>query len=101
MSAKTIRARRQRYFRLLLVLALVQFVYVGSYAVLYRRGVAEMNAVGLKGFCYVPIADVIEAQAMPIQHTILTMLYAPINELHARSFGGKSACLCIMFGLSR
>lgn len=90
-----------RWRRLLIFLVGLQAAYLGSYAALYYRGVSEADAVGLKYFFYVPVADVVEARGTTRRHLVLMALYEPVNDLHSRQLGGRSACRCILFGLSK
>jgi hypothetical protein len=73
-------------------------IYVSAYAILYYRGVSEMNAVRLNYFFYVPFSDIAEARRITRQHAILEGLFGPLNKVHSRWLGGKSACKNISFG---
>jgi hypothetical protein len=81
------------------VVGLLLALYIGSYAALYRRGVAEADAYGFPYFFYVPVADVAAARGTTSQHQLLGILYEPLNMAHCRWFGGRAACRCVMFGL--
>ena len=70
------------WWRMAIAVVVLLDVYVGSYAVLYNRGVSEMNAVGLRYFFYVPVADVVEARSVTRRHVLLAALYEPLNNLH-------------------
>ena len=83
------------------VIATLFVSYLGTYAIFYRRGVAEAEQYGLDYFVYVPMADVIAAKAMTRPHELLGPIFDPVNHLHRQWFGGRAACRCIMFGLSR
>ena len=91
----------RRWRRLAFAVVAVQAAYVGSYAAFYARGVSEADTLGSRYIFYVPAADVIEARGLPPQHVALMGLYDPLNELHVRWLGGRSACRGITFGLSR
>ena len=91
----------RRWRRLAVAAIAVQAAYVGSYAALYARGVREADAFGSKYVFYVPAADVVEARRLPPQHVAMMAVYDPLNELHVRWLGGRSACRGITFGLSR
>ena len=82
------------------VVGLLLAFYIGSYAALYRRGVAEAERYGYDFFFYVPFADVAAARDTTARHQWLGPVYSPVNELHRQWFGGRAACKCIMFGLS-
>ena len=100
-TAVTGRPWWRRWRRLAFAVLAVQFAYVGSYAVFYSRGVSEADAVGFPYFFYVPVADVIEARGVTRRHEVLKTVYEPLNELHVRWFGGRSACGAITFGFSK
>ena len=95
--AEVSRSSWRRWRRLAFALVTVQAAYIGSYAAYYRRSVAEES----RYIVYAPMADVIEARGLPRQHYVLAAVYAPINEVHVEWFGGRSACRCMMFGLSK
>ncbi len=82
------------------VVGLLLGAYVGSYAALYRRGVAEAERYGYDFFFYVPFADVVAARDTTARHQWLGPVYSPLNELHGRWLGGRPACKCVMVGLS-
>jgi hypothetical protein len=87
----------QRFRFMALVVLLLLGIYVGSYASLYRRGVAEADHYGYDYFLYVPFSDVVAARETTEQHQFLGPLYHPLNELHCRWFGGRAACKCMLF----
>jgi hypothetical protein len=89
-----------RWCRWAAVVGLLAVTYVGSYAALYRRGVAEADAYGYRYFFYVPFADIESARGTTRQHQMLLSLYGPLNDLHHRRFGGRDACRSITFGSS-
>src|SRR5258708_825256 len=91
---------RTWWWRVAIAVVVLRDVYVGSYAVLYYRGVSEMNAVGLRFFFYVQIAEVVEVRRVTRRHVLLAALYEPLNNLHGRWLGGRSACRNITFGPS-
>ena len=90
---------RQRVRGPVAVVGLLLGAYVGSYAALYRRGVSEAERYGYDFFFYVTFADVVAARDTTTRHQWLGPVYSPLNELHGRWFGGRSACKCIMVGL--
>ena len=83
------------------VVGVLLTLYVGGYAALYRRGVAEADAFGSTYFFYDSFLDVLAARDSTRQHHVLLLLYGPLNALHHDWLGGRSACRCMMFGLSR
>jgi len=99
--ATTDRAWWQRWRRRATALVVLQAAYVGSYAALYHRGVSEADAIGSSYFFYVPADDVIEARGLTRRHLLLMVLFDPLNELHCEYLGGRSACRCMLFGLSK
>lgn len=99
--AKAGRAWVRHVRRLAFAAGLLAAVYVGSYAVLYRRGVREAERYGFDYFFYVPVADVAAARDTTRQHQVLGPVYAPLNHLHDRWLGGRAACRCVLFGLGR
>ena len=56
---------------------------------------------GSSTWCSVEAADVVEARGLPPQHVVLVGVFDPLNELHVRWLGGRSACRGITFGLSK
>jgi hypothetical protein len=89
--------RRCRWPALVLAASLV--AYLGGYAALYHRGVAEADAIGMPYFFYVPLADVARQRGVPDQHALLVRVYEPLNRVHQRWFGGRSACHGITLAL--
>jgi hypothetical protein len=82
------------------VAALALAVYVGSYAHLSRRGMAEARAGGYPFYFYVPRAEVGPESPGLLRHYRLLRLYEPINRLDRAWFGGGSPCYGIMWGWS-
>ena len=73
-------------------------IYVASYAILSRRGMAEVR--GTNGFFfYCPLADVKGGRGLPTQHILCVGLFRPINELDRLWFGGESPCRGVTWGL--
>ena len=87
-----------RWWRWAVVVCLLAALYVGSYAALYRRGVAEADAYGYRYFFYVPFADIVAARGTTREHQALLWLYGPLNDLHHRRFGGRDACRSVTVG---
>jgi hypothetical protein len=75
--------------------------YIGGYAYLSRRGMAEAEATGFTYFFYCPIADLRPGDDLPAQHRLCLPLFDPLNRLDRRWFGGRDACRCVLWGLSR
>ncbi len=82
------------------VVVLLLVGYVGSYAVFYRRGVAEADAFGSPFFFYAPLADVV-LQKPNDQQSWLGPFYSPVNYLHIDWFGGRSQCRGFTLCLSK
>jgi hypothetical protein len=83
------------------LLALVLGGYVGSYAYLSRRGMAEARAGGYPYFFYVPLREIGPGSPALDRHHWLLRLYGPINRLDHKWFGGGDPCTGITFGLRR
>lgn len=74
--------------------------YVGSYYRLSRRGMAEAAAVlEAEGFFYVPLDELFASRDLT-RHSWLTTLYAPLNWIDRKLFGGDGPAGGIMFHLS-
>ena len=84
-----------------ILLAVTLLSYVGSYALLYQRGVAEVDALGGSEdyFFYVPIRSINESHDLTL-HLRRRTFYSPLNWLHCQWFHGRSACLCVLWDLS-
>ena len=98
--AASSRTWRRRCYWTAAVVGLLVGLYVGSYAVLYRRGAAEADAHGYRYFFYVPFTDIVSSRGTTRQHRVLLWLYDPVNDLHHHWFGGRDACRSITFGPS-
>lgn len=94
------RLSRSWWLLLAILLAVTLLSYVGSYAMLYQRGVSEADIVGLTDtFLFVPVQSVNQSHDLT-QHHRRQSFYAPLNWLHYRWFGGRPACHGILFDLS-
>jgi hypothetical protein len=91
----------RRHRRLIIIVAGALAMYVGSYLVLSRRGMAEMPKYGLIAFFYVPADKAIASPEWEDIHIFLLRVYEPLNELDRALGTGKSPSRCILRGLSR
>ncbi|MDB5306324.1 MAG: hypothetical protein JWO38_526 [Gemmataceae bacterium] len=71
--------------------------YFGSYAVLSRRGMAEMGEHDFV-FFYVPVAEIGPESAGLSRHYWLRDFYHPINQVDHEWFGGGTPCGGITWG---
>ena len=85
----------------LVALVLVLAAYVGSYAYLSRRGMAEARAGGFPYFFYVPLREIGPDSSGENRHYWLRRLFAPINRIDRAWFGGGDPCGGMTWGLSR
>jgi hypothetical protein len=85
----------------LLALAMLLGGYVGSYAYLSRRGMAEARASGFPYFFYVPLREIGPDSPGENRHYRLLRLFDPINRIDQAWFGGGDPCRCVLWGLSR
>jgi hypothetical protein len=63
---------------IILVVAAFLTVYVGAYVVLSRRGYAEAQRYGLKGFYYVPYEPTPRCERM---HAACVVVFMPLNAI--------------------
>lgn len=89
---------RQTRVLVIAPLCLVLLLYTGSYYYLSRRGDAEAQRYGMKGFLYVPLEEVLASEDLST-HYLLKTLYYPINVLDMELFNGPAPSGCIMFHL--
>ena len=83
-----------------ILLAVTLLSYVGSYAWLYQRGLTEADDAGLPDtFLFVPVESVNQSHDLTL-HYRRRMFYEPMNWVHYQWFGGRPACLGILFDLS-
>ena len=72
-------------------------MYVGSYVLLSRRGMAEARTNEMACFCYFSPEDTNTWRAF---NTTCAVLFAPLNYIEMQLGTGKGACSCVMFKLS-
>jgi hypothetical protein len=103
MSRRTLPTkRRRRLWRVVAASAAWLLVlYVGAYAYLSRRGMAEAAALGSPYFFYCPVSDIAPGEELPAQHRVCIAVFDPINQLDRRWFGGGDPCRCVLWRLSR
>ncbi|MBC7819322.1 MAG: hypothetical protein IAG10_20750 [Planctomycetaceae bacterium] len=83
-----------------ILLAVILLSYVGSYAVLYQRGVAEVATYGPDAFFfYLPVRSVNESHDLTWHHRFL-VFYNPLNWLHRQWFNGRTPCFSVLWDLS-
>lgn len=94
--------RRRRLARfLILATGIALFAaYLGSYYHLSRRGMREAKIYHMKGFLYVPAAEVFAEKDLS-RHYALSKLYAPLNWVDQELFGSDGPVRDIMWGLSK
>jgi hypothetical protein len=92
--------RTWRRLRWPAVVILFLTVYVGSYAHLSRRGMAEAARVGSPYFFYCPVSDLVPYQDLPRQHCLAGQVFDPLNQLDRAWFGGGTPCRRVSWGLS-
>jgi hypothetical protein len=95
------RAFLRRHRRMLLIVAGALAMYIGSYLVLSRRGMAEMKSYGMIAFFYVPADKVFASEEWELAHYVLMRVYEPLNYLDRALGTGKSPCDGFTRGLSR
>ena len=84
------------------LIALVLFaLYLGSYLILSRLGMAEMKKYNLAGFFYVPAEKALESEDWEKAHLCLAEFYAPLDEIDCALGTSRGHCRCILRGLSR
>jgi hypothetical protein len=83
------------------ILVLVMLLYVGSYLVLSRRGMADMEKYHLVGFFYVPTEKAFESEDWEAAHYRIATFYQPLNWIDCKLGTGRGHCRCILRGLSR
>jgi len=83
-----------------LTMAAVLMAYVGSYYQLSRRGLREAKAQGMEGFLYVPIAEAFATKDLS-KHYFRARIYAPLNWVDQKVFGGEGPIGCILWELSK
>jgi hypothetical protein len=93
------RVLRKHPIKMLLLLAVL--LYVGSYLVLSRRGMADMEKYHLAGFFYVPTEKAFESEDWEQAHYRLAWLYRPLNSIDCELGTGRGHCRCILRGLSK
>ena len=79
-----------------ILLAVTLLSYVGSYAMLYQRGVAEADT---DTFLFVPVESALQSQDLTLHYRRRTF-FEPLNWVHYQRLGGRPACLGILFDLS-
>ena len=84
---------------LIVVMAVLVFVYVGSYAYLSRRGMREAKKYDMGGFLYVPLDDALQSHDLS-RHRFLMFLYGPLSSIDHEILGTDGPALCMMFDLS-
>lgn len=75
--------------------------YVGSYAYLSRRGMAEARAVGSPYFFYVPMHQIGPASPGLDWHYRLVTFYDPLYQVDHTWLGTPSPVRGMTWGLSR
>jgi hypothetical protein len=89
---------RMKKPRLLLALAVFLLLYVGSYAVLSRRGYAEADRYNMKGFYYLTPEKTVQWR---FENSTCIYLYLPLNVADQWLGTGRSPASEPLWGLSR
>jgi len=86
---------------MLLIVGGALVLYVGSYLVLSRRGMAEMKSYGMIAFFYVPADKAFASPKWEEAHYFLMRVYEPLNYIDCALGTGASPCHGFTRGLSR
>ena len=84
--------------RLLAGSAVLLAAYVGSYARLSRRGMAEARTVNAPYFFYCPLSDVRPYKDLPRQHRLTVVVFDPVNRVDRAWLGGGEPCRGVTWG---
>jgi hypothetical protein len=96
-----VRSFLRRHRHTLLTVAGALAMYIGSYLVVSRRGMAEMQSYGMTAFFYVPADKVFKSPEWEEAHYFLMRVYEPLNYIDCALGAGKSPCHGFTRGLSR